>query len=449
MYKVFLKGNYLIVVNTATNEEMEGLASNVMIHRKLDNSTSWMFHNLNGINDGIEISETDIQDENGDTYSDFDLWRAENTGSSVSILTLATSDLQTISNNILAEISGKLPSSLSASGALSIEQLPQSEYVYSQAGVIAINTDLLIIDCAGLSSVSIQCISMGTGGVVTPAWSNNGTTFPTSATITTSSGSSPSTITAAGIWTTQIYGRYLRLRLTTATTAGTTTFSVQGLYSANNLPTPGQVISLPTGASTSALQTTGNTSLSSIDGKLPTALGSFGGLKVETQGNSYKKYIASIRNLNFAASATAILEIIGSSTKKIKIIEIEGWVSSTGAAIAIDISIIKQSTPCTGGTSTTLTPVAFDSAFPASTATVKAYTVNPTLGTSVGNIAINNILVTQPTSTTINPVAIEEEYDIDYAPTLNNASESIVISFNGNAIAATRSADFYIEYVEY
>lgn len=137
----------------------------------------------------------------------------------------------------------RFPASLGTRGGLRVESPDQVNFAYSQAGIIAINTDLLIIDCAGLSSLSIQCTSMGTAGVVTPAWSNDGTNFPASLTIMTPSGSSPATITGAGIWTTQIYGRYLRLRLTTATTAGTTTFSVQGLFGVNNLSYPTQVIS--------------------------------------------------------------------------------------------------------------------------------------------------------------------------------------------------------------
>lgn len=99
---------------------------------------------------------------------------------------------------------------------------------YNVAGVIPINTDLMVLDCADAGYVSIQCTSMGTTGVVTPQWSNdiNFTATPTGATLTTPSGGSAATITAAGLWTTQVVARYLRLRMTTATTAGTTTFLV-------------------------------------------------------------------------------------------------------------------------------------------------------------------------------------------------------------------------------
>lgn len=100
-------------------------------------------------------------------------------------------------------------------------------FSYNVAGVIAINTDLLIIDCAQFRSLSIQAISIGTTGVVTPAWSNDLTNWQ-NATISTQAGATATTFNAAGLWVTPIFARYLRLRLTTATTAGTTTLAVQG-----------------------------------------------------------------------------------------------------------------------------------------------------------------------------------------------------------------------------
>ena len=96
---------------------------------------------------------------------------------------------------------------------------------YSVAGVIAISTVLLTPDCSQYRSISIQCTSMGTTGVVTPEWSNDNATW-VAATVFTQAGASATTISAAGLWVTPVYGRYLRLRLSTATTAGTTTFNV-------------------------------------------------------------------------------------------------------------------------------------------------------------------------------------------------------------------------------
>ena len=107
--------------------------------------------------------------------------------------------------------------------------LPVSEYQvaqsYSVAGVIAINTVLLTIDLDAHESASIHCISMGTSGVVTPEWSNDGTNW-VAATMFTAAGASATTFNAAGLWVVQRMARYVRLRLSTATTAGTTSLAV-------------------------------------------------------------------------------------------------------------------------------------------------------------------------------------------------------------------------------
>jgi hypothetical protein len=96
---------------------------------------------------------------------------------------------------------------------------------YTQAGVITINTVLLALDCSQYRGVSIQCVSMGTTGVVTPEWSNDNSNW-VAATILTQAGATATTFNAAGLWVAPVMARYLRLRLSTATTAGTTTLSV-------------------------------------------------------------------------------------------------------------------------------------------------------------------------------------------------------------------------------
>ena len=106
-------------------------------------------------------------------------------------------------------------------------QPPAQAFPYTQAGVIAINTDLLIIDCSQLRGLSIQCTSMGTTGVVTSAFSNDGVTWVNQS-LMTSAGVAAATFNAAGLWTSPVLARYFRLRLTTATTAGTTTLAVTG-----------------------------------------------------------------------------------------------------------------------------------------------------------------------------------------------------------------------------
>lgn len=112
---------------------------------------------------------------------------------------------------------------------------------FSQAGAITINTDLMIIDCAKFRSLSIQCTSMGTSGVITPSFSNDRTTFVNTSLMTTA-GVAAATFNAAGLWTSKVYGRYLRLRLTTAASAGTTTLIING-YNVDITPPQVQPVS--------------------------------------------------------------------------------------------------------------------------------------------------------------------------------------------------------------
>jgi len=139
---------------------------------------------------------------------------------------------------------------------------PMVGTTYNVAGVIAINTILLTIDCSTDAAVSIQCVSMGTSGVVTPEWSNDNATWVAATTLDAQTGLEITTISAAGLWSTHVVARYLRLRLSTATTAGTTTFSVQAIAYPVGASNPQLVIN-PTAANllTQVSNTTGTASL--------------------------------------------------------------------------------------------------------------------------------------------------------------------------------------------
>lgn len=100
---------------------------------------------------------------------------------------------------------------------------------------------------------------------------------------------------------------------------------------------------------------------------------------------SKASYSAAIVGLVVANTPTDIFTITGSSTKTIRITFVEITGTETNATVR-DVVLLKRSTANSGGTSTTQTAVASDSNNAAATATVRAYTVNPTLGTLVGNI---------------------------------------------------------------
>lgn len=125
---------------------------------------------------------------------------------------------------------------------------------YNVAGVITINTVLLTLDMSQYRGASIQCTSMGTTGVVTPEWSNDNATW-VAATIFTPPGASATTFNAAGLWNVQKQARYLRLRLSTATTAGTTTIQTEAYQNPPQAWLATQPVSLATNTPTLAAGT--------------------------------------------------------------------------------------------------------------------------------------------------------------------------------------------------
>ena len=141
-------------------------------------------------------------------------------------------NLATLASRVPAQgqalMAASLPVAIASNqSALPVNSSPAAALLtsYNVAGVIAINTVLATLDCSQYRSVSIQCVAMGTSGVVTPEWSNDNSTW-VAATILTQAGATATTFNAAGLWVVPVLARYLRLRLSTATTAGTTTLSI-------------------------------------------------------------------------------------------------------------------------------------------------------------------------------------------------------------------------------
>ena len=116
---------------------------------------------------------------------------------------------------------------------------PMQSFTYTGSGVIPVNTDLITIDCTQYRSISVQCTSMGTTGQVSAQWSNDGIIWVTAATNMGAMGVQ----TNVGIATALVVARYFRLRLTTATTAGTTTYAV---FASQQLITPNGMASTVT-----------------------------------------------------------------------------------------------------------------------------------------------------------------------------------------------------------
>ena len=148
---------------------------------------------------------------------------------------------------------------VSVASAIPVYQGDAQLTSYTQAGVIAINTVLATLDLLNYGSVLLQCVSMGTTGVVTPEFSNDNATWVGSQ-LYTPAGNNVTTFNAAGLWFIPRRARYLRLRLSTATTAGTTTLSIYRVWDDNQpflgtQPVSGSLTSAGTTTATPATPT--------------------------------------------------------------------------------------------------------------------------------------------------------------------------------------------------
>lgn len=143
-------------------------------------------------------------------------------------------------------------------------------------------------------------------------------------------------------------------------------------------------------------------------------------------------YSASITGLASAASCTDLFTITGSSTKTIRVtyLEFSGVQTTAGD---VDVVVLKRSTANTGGTSTNPTAVPHDSSSAAATATLNAYTANPTTGTLVGNIRAAKLFVATATADSDN-LALEYGKRPEQALVLRGTSQVLAINLNSTTV---------------
>lgn len=156
-------------------------------------------------------------------------------------------------------------------------------------------------------------------------------------------------------------------------------------------------------------------------------------------------YSASVAGLVTALVATDIFTITGSASKTVKITQIQ--VAATGNNNNVDLDLIKRSTANTGGTSTSRTAVPHDSTDAAATATVLAYTVNPTLGTPVGTVRATNFATASAISPQADRVVFDFGASISKPIVLRGTSQVLAVNLNGNTIAAP-AVDISVEWTE-
>lgn len=145
-------------------------------------------------------------------------------------------------------------------------------------------------------------------------------------------------------------------------------------------------------------------------------------------------YSATIKGLVLASSATDFFTITGSASKIVRITNIS-WTSASTAAAQSAVILLKRSTANSAGTSTTRTAVPHDSTSSSATATVRAYTANPTIGTLVGNIKSVRNFSTGTASAAPSFFSFNFGDGPFQALVLRGTSEILALNFNGVTVS--------------
>lgn len=181
---------------------------------------------------------------------------------------------------------------------------------------------------------------------------------------------------------------------------------------------------------------------------LPRALTPGGNLKTEIVSNTKATYVAASTQFSPVATATDVVTIFGSATKTIRILSVA--LSSVQTTAGINTwFLIKRSTANTAGTSAAITKVPLDSFYSAATATTLQYTVNPTTGTAVGNVAVTRVLSPAAASVAAADYTWDFTLGANLAPVvLRGTGEGLCLNFNGAAVPVGLSINVTITWIE-
>lgn len=159
-------------------------------------------------------------------------------------------------------------------------------------------------------------------------------------------------------------------------------------------------------------------------------------------------YSAVVNNLTPPATPTDMVTITGSATKTVRVLRVELSTTQTTAGINT-FFLVKRSTANSAGTSASATVIPHDSTNAAGTATVLSYTVNPTLGNTIGNIRASKLLTPAPASVQFGIY----QWDFDgrtggQGIVLTGTSQVLALNFNAAALPAGLNVNCTITWTE-
>lgn len=161
-------------------------------------------------------------------------------------------------------------------------------------------------------------------------------------------------------------------------------------------------------------------------------------------------YSATSMGITTAASATDIFTITGSATKTISVygVSCSGIATTAGTA---DLQLIRRSTANSAGTSTAPTIAQHDSSDAAATATVLAYTANPTTGTAAGAVGSAKTPLPLASVAVVVP-KVNFEFGSNASPVepivLRGITQVLAVNGNGATLAAGASLNCTVTWAE-
>lgn len=162
--------------------------------------------------------------------------------------------------------------------------------------------------------------------------------------------------------------------------------------------------------------------------------------------STFGVFIAASAPFTPGATPQDVFTITGSATRAVRVIRM-GLSSLQTTAGMNSWQVVKRSTANTSGTSASVTRVPLDKAYPAATATVLQYTVNPTAGISIGAIWSGRVAAPAPATAVGNTEKIIE------VPTgtlaiLTGTADVLAWNFSGVALPSGLSITPWVMWTE-
>jgi hypothetical protein len=163
------------------------------------------------------------------------------------------------------------------------------------------------------------------------------------------------------------------------------------------------------------------------------AVNPYGAMAAETTGKT-PCYAGGIINYTPQATPQDFFTLTGNALVVAKLRKVEVWIGATAAA-AMELQLVYNTAPDTGGTAATPVAVPIDPNNPVPLCVLQAYSVAPTPGTTLGPIAVGRVAgPILAGAGAQEPITWLFGDANDMCPTLRTANQQIALNGNGAAL---------------